>query len=152
VWRELERDEASLAAPERSRYAYLRGMTDYRLGFRDDARHWLALAKAAEQYHPGGLDPAFRQRLDDALNDLAREVGGVSPSGADAVQSIEAQPVEVQPTDPPPANPLVPGTQVPGTQVPGTQVPGTQAPGTQAPDTRVPPTQTIETPVPALPP
>lgn len=90
VWRELEREEASLPAPERSRYAYLRGMTDYRLGFRDDARHWLALAKAAEQFHPGGLDPAFRRRLDDALIDLNREVSGRAPGGVDVIQSIDA--------------------------------------------------------------
>jgi hypothetical protein len=90
VWRELERDEASLPAPERSRYAYLRGMTDYRLGFREDARHWLALAKAAEAFHPGGLDPAFRQRLNDALIDLNREVSGRAPESADVIQSIDA--------------------------------------------------------------
>ena len=34
---------------ERAHYAYLRGMTDYRIGYKADARHWLAVAKALER-------------------------------------------------------------------------------------------------------
>ena len=90
VWRELGRHEAALSAPERARYAYLRGMTDYRLGFRDDARHWLAMAKATEQRHPGGLEPEWMTRLDGALGDLDREIFGIRADGRDPVQSIEA--------------------------------------------------------------
>jgi hypothetical protein len=90
VWRELERDESRLRPYERSRYAYLRGMTDYRLGFRDDARHWLGLAKAIEQLHPGGISPEWMERLDAALDDLDREVFGLGAREGDVIQSIDA--------------------------------------------------------------
>ena len=65
IWRYLEPDMDSLSHNDQARYAYLRGMTDYRLGeeFRRDARHWLAIAKAIEQEHPGGLNPQWKQRL-----------------------------------------------------------------------------------------
>lgn len=92
VWRELERHEPVLGTADRARYAYLRGMTDYRLGFRDDARHWLAMAKVTEQRHPGSLAPAWMTRLDGALGDLDREIFGIRAEGGDPVQSIEAQP------------------------------------------------------------
>ncbi|HET7539498.1 MAG TPA: hypothetical protein VFK05_06490, partial [Polyangiaceae bacterium] len=41
LFRVLEEDTDSLRPSDRARYAYLRGMTDYRLGFRADSRHWL---------------------------------------------------------------------------------------------------------------
>ena len=47
LWRVLESDTDSLSFNEQARYAYLRGMTDYRLGFRPDSRHWLAIAGRA---------------------------------------------------------------------------------------------------------
>lgn len=90
VWRELERDESRLRPYERSRYAYLRGMTDYRLGFRDDARHWLGLARAVEQMHPGGISPEWMERLDAALDDLDREISGLAAREGDVIQSIDA--------------------------------------------------------------
>src|SRR5690606_22971134 len=46
VWRNLEADQNSLTRPEVVRYCYLRGMTDFRLGYRVDARYWLGLARA----------------------------------------------------------------------------------------------------------
>jgi hypothetical protein len=104
VWRELGRHEAALSAAERARYAYLRGMTDYRLGFRDDARHWLAMAKVTEQRHPGGLEPEWLTRLDGALGDLNREIFGIRADSKDPVQSIEAPAVE-GPASPPPSGP-----------------------------------------------
>ena len=109
VWRELERHERVLGTTERARYAYLRGMTDYRLGFRDDARHWLAMAKTTEQQHPGSLAPVWMTRLDGALGDLDREMFGIRAEGGDPVQSIEAQPAlapETMPSrEPPPEQP-----------------------------------------------
>jgi hypothetical protein len=76
IFRVLETDMDSLSFNDQARYAYLRGMTDYRLGteFRADARHWLALARAIEQEHPGGLSEKWKQLLDEALADLNREV------------------------------------------------------------------------------
>ncbi|HVU04636.1 MAG TPA: hypothetical protein VHE30_22915 [Polyangiaceae bacterium] len=83
IWRTLEPDTDSLSFNDQARYAYLRGMTDYRLGFRPDARHWLAMAKAIEMDHPGGLTGDWKARTEEALNDLNKEVYG----GSEAVDS-----------------------------------------------------------------
>jgi hypothetical protein len=76
IWRVLELNMDSLEDGEQARYAYLRGMTDYRLGFRQDARHWLAIAKAIEKEKPGGLTGDWPQKADAALADLNRDVFG----------------------------------------------------------------------------
>ncbi len=93
VWRVLELNMDSLEYGDQARYAYLRGMTDYRLGFRQDARHWLAIAKAIEQEHPGGLVGDWPKRIDAALTELNREVYGISASedgdGAEATPNTE---------------------------------------------------------------
>src|SRR5438445_5785551 len=52
VLRALEPDQTHFDPPEEARYAYLRGMTDYRIGYRADARHWLAIAKAIDDKNP----------------------------------------------------------------------------------------------------
>jgi hypothetical protein len=83
IFRVLEADQDSLSVADRARYFYLRGMTDYRLGFRRDARHWLALAKATEQAHPGGLTNEWRERAERYLNELNREVYGLGPEPED---------------------------------------------------------------------
>ena len=90
LWRNLEPDMDSLSFNDQSRYAYLRGMTDYRLGFRADARHWLAIAKAVEQDHPGGLAADWKSRTEEALTDLNKEVYG----GAEAVDNSASTAVE----------------------------------------------------------
>jgi hypothetical protein len=77
LWRALEVDQDSLSDKERARYAYLRGMTDFRLGYRPYARHWLAIAKAMEKEHPGGLEQDWIHRADEALTDLNKDVYGV---------------------------------------------------------------------------
>jgi hypothetical protein len=82
VFRALETDTDSLGAMDRTRYAYLRGMTDYRLSFRADARHWLALAREYELASPGGLSDPWKARLQEAMKDLNQDVygGGPQPS------------------------------------------------------------------------
>ena len=70
IWRVLERDIDSLPPGDRARYAYFRGMTDYRMSLRDDARHWLAMARAYDQAVPGGIEEAWRERMKEALKDL----------------------------------------------------------------------------------
>jgi hypothetical protein len=86
IWRDVELDMDSLSDNDQARYAYLRGMTDYRLGFRPDARHWLAIAKAIDMAHPGGLSGDWKGRVEEALNDLNREIYG----GAEAVSESTA--------------------------------------------------------------
>lgn len=75
-WRALEPDLDSLEHPDQARYAYLRGMTDYRLGLRSDARHWLGLASAIDERHPSGLTEQRRQQLKETLAELNAEVWG----------------------------------------------------------------------------
>jgi hypothetical protein len=91
IWRYLEEDFDSLSYNDQARYAYLRGMTDYRLAggkggqdaaYRAHARHWLALAKAIEQQHQGGLSEQWKQRLEGALGDLNSEVYGIKEAPA----------------------------------------------------------------------
>jgi hypothetical protein len=79
IWRVLERDIDSLPPGDRARYAYFRGMTDYRMSLRDDARHWLAMARAYDQAVPGGLEEAWRERMKEALKDLEGDVHGDGP-------------------------------------------------------------------------
>ena len=93
--RVLEHDSDSLTPAQRVRYAYLRGMTDFRLSelaepgngsvdpkvdFRMNARHWLGVAAAAEVATPNSLSADEKARLDDTLKDLDRDVhGGTGP-------------------------------------------------------------------------
>jgi len=57
IFRALEPDTSHLSTTERAQYAYLRGMTDYRMGYKSSARHWLAIAAAMEKLVPGSLPP-----------------------------------------------------------------------------------------------
>jgi hypothetical protein len=99
VFRVLEEDMDSLTPGDQARYAYLRGMTDFRLSalavsgsgmadpkksFRMNARHWLAVAAATEKSTPGGLTQDEKTRLDETLNDLNREVYGGADTAPDA--------------------------------------------------------------------
>ena len=97
LFRVLEADIDSLDAGDRTRYAYLRGMTDYRLAsiapkgsamadprasFRANARHWLAVAAAMDKQTPGGITDEEKKRLTDALDELNAEVyGGAEEPG-----------------------------------------------------------------------
>jgi hypothetical protein len=68
--RDLETDLSRLDTPERARYCYLRGMSDYRLGYRADARHWLALAKTYDDGSPGVLPADWKSRTTEALEEM----------------------------------------------------------------------------------
>jgi hypothetical protein len=85
VLRALEADIDSLSRADRARYAYLRGMTDFRMSLRTDARHWLALARTYEQQAPGSLEESWRERMNDSLKDLDNDVlgGGEALSAGD---------------------------------------------------------------------
>jgi hypothetical protein len=75
----MERDVDALTRPEQARYAYLRGMTDYQLGFRTDARHWLAIAQAIHQQEVDSLDANAQATTKATLDELNREVYGLVP-------------------------------------------------------------------------
>lgn len=76
LFRVLEHDLDSLSTMDRARYAYLRGMTGYRMSFRQDARHWLGIARAIDKQAPGALQADWKERLSEALADLDRDVLG----------------------------------------------------------------------------
>ena len=59
---------------EQAHYAYLRGMTDFRIGYKADARHWLAVAKAMDKRPPGIIPEEWRTRLDQSLAELDTQV------------------------------------------------------------------------------
>lgn len=85
LFRVIEPDMDSLSPVDRTRYAYLRGMTDYRMSYRADARHWLGLARAMEHESPGGIEESWKDRLNQALTDLDGDVfGGAEGSSAPA--------------------------------------------------------------------
>lgn len=79
--RALESDWTSFGVKDRARYAYLRGMTDYRIGFKADARHWLAVAAQIEREHPGALGANEKAVVEDKLGELNQVVwsGDVLP-------------------------------------------------------------------------
>ncbi len=68
--RALEPDVPRLEKPEQAQYAYLRGMTDYRIGYRVDARHWLSIAKTYDDASPGILPTDWKARMTDALDEM----------------------------------------------------------------------------------
>jgi hypothetical protein len=74
IFRMLERDQTRLDPAERAHYAYLRGMTDYRIGYKAESRHWLTLASALEAQTPNSLPAEWTKRLGDALKELNEEV------------------------------------------------------------------------------
>ena len=85
ILRDLEPDMKRLTAPEQAEYAYLRGMSDYRIGYKSDARHWLAVAKAYEESSPGVLPVDWKTRTNEALDVLngvvfSEGTGGLSTS------------------------------------------------------------------------
>jgi hypothetical protein len=69
-----------LSLTERTHYAYLRGMTDFRIGYKAESRHWLAIAAASEKTTPGSLPADWSKRMTEALRELNDSVysGGIA--------------------------------------------------------------------------
>jgi hypothetical protein len=99
LFRVLEPDIDSFSPAEHAQYAYSRGMTDYRLAalltagntaldpkqsYRSHARHWLGVARAIDKETPGGLSADEKQRIEDALADLNKDVYGGADTASDA--------------------------------------------------------------------
>jgi hypothetical protein len=101
IMRQLESDQGRLSTADRAHYAYLRGMTDYRIGYRLDARHWLALAAAIEQATPGSLTPDVTKRMNDSLKELNEAVysGGIEALSNDPTKAKPAQDEDETPRD-----------------------------------------------------
>jgi hypothetical protein len=101
ILRQLEGDEGRLSVTDRAHYDYLRGMVDYRIGYRLEARHWLALAAAIEQTTPGSLTPDVTKRLNDSLKELNEAVysGGMEALSNDPTKAKPAQDEDETPRD-----------------------------------------------------
>jgi hypothetical protein len=74
IFRRLENEQSHFDATELARYAYLRGMTDYRMGYRADARHWLAVAQSIESQNKDALPANFKAKLEPTLAELDTQV------------------------------------------------------------------------------
>jgi hypothetical protein len=90
IFRSLELDVPShFSVQEQAQYCYLRGMTDYRVGYKVDARHWLALAHALDSGRKGVLPKDWRARLKDTLGELNEQV---YTSGIESLAESEQEP------------------------------------------------------------
>ena len=100
--RALEPDWAAFGTRDRARYCYLRGMSDYRIGFKADARHWLAIAAEVDEDTPGALIPSERSLVNDKLSELNQVIWG-----GDILPTEEAphRPKKVETTGDTPATP-----------------------------------------------
>jgi hypothetical protein len=80
ILRALEPDLNRLSVTDRAHYAYLRGMTDFRIGYKGESRHWLSLAEAMDKQSPGSLPPDWEKRMREALRELNDAVysGGIA--------------------------------------------------------------------------
>ncbi|MSP23947.1 MAG: hypothetical protein EXR75_02045 [Myxococcales bacterium] len=66
----LNHDIDSLSEAERAQFAYVQGMSHYRLGHKRHARHWLAVALAREKAAQGSLKPDEKLRAVDLMSQL----------------------------------------------------------------------------------
>ncbi len=92
TFRTLEPDQRHLQTSDQARYAYLLGMTDYRIGYKANARHWLAVAKALEDQQPKSLPSDWKSRLNDALTELNDEVYA---AGRDELKNERTKDIDV---------------------------------------------------------
>jgi hypothetical protein len=74
ILRTLEPDVRRLTDSDRAKYYYLRGLTDFRIGYRLEARHWLSLASAIVKQTPDALPADWSKRLKESQKDLDESV------------------------------------------------------------------------------
>lgn len=70
---ELASQSGGMSRTQQARYYYLRGMTAYRLGQRQDALHYLALAMAAADTAGAALRPERRVIMERTLAEITPE-------------------------------------------------------------------------------
>jgi hypothetical protein len=88
IFRILEPDTSHLSESDRAHYAYLRGMTDYRMGYKSEARHWLSISSAMVKQTPDVLPEDWAKRMNDALKELNE---AVYASGTEALTNTPGQ-------------------------------------------------------------
>jgi hypothetical protein len=67
---ELQVEASSMPPPELARFYYLRGMTAFRLGQREDALHYLALADQLNTEDPQRLPGNWRAVMERTLQEI----------------------------------------------------------------------------------
>ena len=98
VWlADIGSDVVSLDAEHRARFYYVRGMTAYRLGRRDDALHFLALAREesgnAQDSHLSTEKRAIMDRtLDELIPDTATHRASTAGGSDESDESDEDAP------------------------------------------------------------
>lgn len=66
----VELDVGEMRMDSQTRFYFVRGMSDYRMGRRDSALHYLALARETSQLEGGALPPADAEVLTRTLEEL----------------------------------------------------------------------------------
>lgn len=91
VWlTDLEDDAPSMDVESCARYYYLRGMTEYRLGHRGPALHYLAVAREVAGDQGAGLRPEWRQIMERTLGELTpRGMSHRPPEAGEAAEATE---------------------------------------------------------------
>ena len=113
LFRVLEPDIDSYNPANRARYAYFRGMNDYRLSgqkpgvfvnenttptavesaYRRNARYWIGVAQALEQETPGSLRPEWKDDAASAMRDLNQDIFGIGVFVDDSTSKPPQPPV-----------------------------------------------------------
>jgi hypothetical protein len=84
---DLEDDAAGMDDQSAARYYYLRGRTEYLLGHRGNALHYLAVAREVAGDQGAGLRPEWRQQMDRTLEELTPRTGTHRPPDAESTTS-----------------------------------------------------------------
>jgi len=79
---DLEDDAPTMDDESMARYYYLRGRTEYLLGHRSNALHYLAVAREVAGDQGAGLRPEWRQQMDRTLEELTPRTGTHRPPDA----------------------------------------------------------------------
>jgi hypothetical protein len=91
VWlRDLEHDAPGMDPEMRARYFYLRGMTEYRLGHRSYALHYLAVAREVAGDQGAGLRPEWRPIMERTLAELTPRGMDFHPPPAESAHAAGA--------------------------------------------------------------
>ena len=67
---ELQTKTTAMSSEELARFYYLRGMTGFRLGQREDALHYLVLAEQLSVEHPERLPASWRPVMNRTLDEI----------------------------------------------------------------------------------
>jgi hypothetical protein len=95
IFRSLEPDLIDhFSLQEQAQYAYLRGMTDYRVGYKVDARHWLVVAHAISEAQRGVLPDDWKGRMKDTLAELNEQVYS---QGIETLSESQTEPAKARP-------------------------------------------------------